>query len=65
MAVALEPEIVTRSELRPVTVELAGATTRGQTTVDWFGLTGRRPQAHLVLEVNARRFWTLMEAAVA
>jgi purine nucleosidase len=43
MAVALEPEIVTRSELRPVTVELAGATTRGQTTVDWFGLSGRRP----------------------
>ena len=35
MAVAVEPGIVTRSERRHVTVELAGPSTRGQTTVDW------------------------------
>src|SRR5262249_16063812 len=52
MAVALEPGIVTRSEHRHVAVELSGALTRGQTTVDWFNLGGGKPNANIILEVN-------------
>jgi purine nucleosidase len=65
MAVAVEPGIVTRSERRRVTVELAGRTTRGQTTVDWFGFGGGAPNADVVLEVDGDRFWQLMKAAIA
>jgi purine nucleosidase len=64
MAVAVEPGIVTRSERRHVTVELAGPATRGQTTVDWFGFGGGTPNADVVLEVDGDRFWELMKAAV-
>jgi purine nucleosidase len=64
MAVAVEPGIVTRSERRHVTVELAGPSTRGQTTVDWFGFGGGTPNVDVVLEVDGNRFWELMKAAV-
>jgi purine nucleosidase len=65
MAAALEPEIVTRSERRAVTVELNGTHTRGETTVDWFGLAGRAPNVNVILEVNFERFWEMMRASVA
>jgi len=53
MAVALEPDIVLKSEARYVQVELAGQHTRGYTAVDWFGLTGREPNAG-----NRTRTWS-------
>ena len=65
VAVAIEPDVVTLEETRAVAVELAGSHTRGQTTVDWFGLTGRTPHVRLVLQVDRDRFWTLMRNAVA
>ncbi len=65
MAVALEPEIVTKSERHRVTVELSGRTTRGQSTVDWFDATGEPPNVDVVLELDADRFWELMKAAAA
>jgi len=43
---------------------LAGHHTRGQTTVDWFDRTGHEPNVNLVLEVDAKRLWELMQAAV-
>jgi purine nucleosidase len=64
MAVALEPEIVVRAEARVVDIELGGQFTRGQTVVDWFDLTGRPPNANLVLEVNRDRFWELMQLSL-
>jgi purine nucleosidase len=64
VAVALEPGIVRKSELRYVQVELSGSLTRGQTTVDWFNLTQKAPNVDIVLEVDADRFWELMQAAV-
>jgi purine nucleosidase len=65
MAAALAPEIVTRSERRHVAVELAGRQTRGQTTVDWFGLGGEAPNTEVVLELDGDRFWEMMKASVA
>jgi purine nucleosidase len=64
VAVALEPDIVRKAETHYVQVELAGRHTRGQTTVDWFDRTGHEPNVNLVLEVDAKRLWELMQAAV-
>ena len=65
MAVALEPDLVTKRTQRPVTVELAGAHARGLTSVDWAGLTKQPATVDLVLEVDFERFWRLMQASVA
>ena len=61
MAVALEPDIVTKAEARHVAVELTGMYTRGQTTVDWRGRNGRTPNTNIILEVDTDRFFALME----
>jgi purine nucleosidase len=65
LAVALEPDIVQRAETRYVEIELAGQLTRGQTVVDWYGLTDRPHNTHLVLEVDRGRFWELMQLSLS
>ncbi len=65
MAVALEPEIVRRQEMHFVEIELSGRMTRGQTVVDWQGLTGRKPNARVVTEIDRDRFFDLMRLALA
>ncbi|MBL8093373.1 MAG: nucleoside hydrolase [Anaerolineales bacterium] len=61
MAVALEPEIVKHAEVRPVTIELHGRHTRGQTVIDWLGRGGKPANVEIVLEVDLQRFISLME----
>jgi purine nucleosidase len=62
IAAILEPDIVTHSEMHYVSVECSGA--RGQTTVDWHNLTGKEPNANIVLEVNRERFVELFMAGL-
>jgi purine nucleosidase len=64
VAVALEPDIVRKSQIHYVQVELGGQHTRGQTTVDWFNRTGLKPNVNLVLEIDSKRLWELIQAAV-
>lgn len=64
MAVALQPDIVTRSEVRHVAIELAGAHTRGATVVDWESRSGSPPNAHIVLDVDHARFEALVAASL-
>ncbi|MEO7050028.1 MAG: nucleoside hydrolase [Rhodanobacter sp.] len=64
MAVALEPSIVTRSEMRAVGVELDGRLTRGATVVDWADRLGRPAQANIVLEVDHARFAEMVRRAL-
>ena len=64
MAVALEPEIISRVEARYVEVELGGRQTRGQVVVDWFDITGQPPNANLVLEINQERFFEMMRLSL-
>ena len=64
VAAAIEPEIVTKAERRAVAVELHGTHTRGQTSVDWFGLTRRAPNVNLILHIDYERFWKMMRATV-
>ena len=61
MAVAVEPEIVTKSEKKHISIELHGSQTRGQTVVDWSGRTGRPANAEIILELDHERFIQLME----
>jgi inosine-uridine nucleoside N-ribohydrolase len=64
MAVALDPAIVTRSEIRAVTVELDGRLTRGATVVDWAARLGKPRQANIVLEVDHARFAAMVRRAL-
>ena len=61
MAVALEPDIVTKAEVRHVSVELTGMYTRGQTTTDWNQRNGRTANTNIILELDVDRFFALME----
>ena len=47
----LQPELF-RSEPVPVAVETEGTHTLGATVVDWWGVTGKPPNAHWVTEVD-------------
>lgn len=64
MAVALDPGIVRKAELRRVEVELNGAATRGATVVDWEGRLGRPANARIVLEVDQARFQAMVAQAL-
>ena len=47
----LQPELF-RAEPVPVAVETEGTHTLGATVVDWWGVTGRPPNAHWITEVD-------------
>lgn len=64
MAVALDPDIVIRSETRAVAVELDGRLTRGATVVDWAARLGQPAQANIVLEVDQGRFAAMVQRAL-
>jgi purine nucleosidase len=64
MAVALDPDMVTRSELRHVAVEMDGRLTRGATVVDWTGRLGRPANARIVMEVDQARFGAMVRRAL-
>jgi len=64
VAIAIDPTLITRAEHHHVEVELAGSTTRGQTTVDWYDLTGYPHNVNVILEIDKARFWELMQASV-
>jgi len=64
MAVALDPDMVTRAETRHVAIELDGRLTRGATVVDWHGRLGGKPNARIVLAVDQHRFGELIARAL-
>lgn len=54
VAAAIDPTLFTMQRL-PVIVDTGSDLTRGQTVVDWYGLTGRQANADVCLEVDADR----------
>jgi len=64
MAVALQPDIVTRAEDRHVAIELTGTHTRGATVVDWDRRLGHSANARIVLEVDHARFEALVASSL-
>jgi purine nucleosidase len=65
LAALIEPDFVLHREERHVRVELAGAITRGQSTVDWYGLAGQAANVSVVLDIDDARFLELLQAALA
>ena len=55
----LRPELF-RAEPVPVAVETAGTHTLGATVVDWWGVTGKPPNAHWVTEVDGEAVLDLL-----
>ena len=64
MAVLLEPDIVKKSEHLYVHVECGGEASRGMTALDWFGMTRKPANTHVILEVDKERFFDLLESIV-
>jgi len=64
MAVALQPDIVTRAEERHVAIELTGVHTRGATVVDWESRLAPAANARIVLDVDQARFEALVAAGL-
>lgn len=54
VAAAVDPTLMTVQRL-PVAVDTGSDLTRGQTVVDWYGLTGREANVDVCLEVDAQR----------
>jgi len=65
MAVALDRSIATRIERRNVVVETRGDYTVGQTVIDRLDLTGRAPNADVVVEASRSAFLRLLETRLA
>jgi purine nucleosidase len=64
MAVALDPAMITRAEIRHVAIELDGRLTRGATVVDWQRRLGHAPNARIVLDVDKDRFGAMIARAL-
>ena len=60
LAVTLEPDIVRTADDRHVAIELNGALTRGATVVDWDKRLGNPANARIVMDIDQRRFETLI-----
>jgi len=64
LAVALQPDLVTRAAERPIAIELDGTLTRGMTVVDWENRLGGAANARIVLDVDQARFEALVASAL-
>ena len=54
VAYAVDPTLMTTQRLA-VAIDTGGDLTRGQTVVDWYGMTGREPNVDVCLDVDAHR----------
>ena len=64
IAVALQPDLVTRAEDHHIAIELDGRLTRGATVVDWENRSGHAANARIVLAVDQARFEALVASAL-
>ena len=64
IAVALQPDLVTRAEDHHIAIELDGRLTRGATVVDWENRSGHAANTRIVLAVDQARFETLVASAL-
>ncbi|MEU4426323.1 nucleoside hydrolase [Actinoplanes sp. NPDC024001] len=63
VAAVIDPAVI-RTVAVPVTVELAGAHTRGATVVDLHHRTGQPPNAAVAVSLDVDAFWRLLMTAV-
>jgi len=65
MAVALEPDVATVVKHLRVDIETKSELTRGATVVDHLRVSGREPNADVVLEASRERFLEVLRAALS
>jgi len=64
MCVAIDDSIVTKEELRYVDVILGEGDARGQTMVDWLGVTKKPVNTRVVLRADQQRFRDMLREAL-
>ena len=64
IAVALQPDLVTRAEDHHIAIELDGRLTRGATVVDWENRSGHAANTRIVLAVDQARFEALVASGL-
>jgi len=64
IAVALQPDLVTRAEDHHIAIEFDGRLTRGATVVDWENRSGHAANTRIVLAVDQARFEALVASAL-
>jgi len=64
IAVALQPDLVTRAEDHHIAIEIDGRLTRGATVVDWENRSGHAANTRIVLAVDQARFEALVASAL-
>jgi purine nucleosidase len=64
IAVALQPEIATKTQTLFVAIETQSELCRGQSVVDHYSITGQEPNAEVVLKASRDRFWNMLCDAV-
>lgn len=65
MAITLQPALATHIAPHFVAVELNGAHTRGQTVIDYVGVTGKQPNVNIVTKVDMDGVFNLFKRALA
>jgi len=64
MAVALDPEVATKTSHLYVAIETDSELCRGQTVVDYLGATKHKPNVEIVLEASREKFLHILYDAV-
>ena len=64
MCVAIDDSIITKEETRYVDIILGEGDARGQTMVDWLGVTKKPANTRVVLRANQVRFQHMLRAAL-
>ena len=64
MAVAIEPDLITKSADLHVAVETHSELCRGQTVVDHLGMVNQKPNVKVIREVSREGFLALLHASV-
>jgi inosine-uridine nucleoside N-ribohydrolase len=65
MVAAIDPACVTQKESKYVEVELGGVHTRGQTCIDWYNVSKRKPNVDIVHAIRIERLEELLVAAIS
>jgi purine nucleosidase len=65
MAYAIDPSVATETRRLHCEVETAGSVTRGMVVMDLLGLTGREPNALVVMAADRERFLAMLRDSVS
>ena len=65
MAITLQPELIRQSSKHHVSVELNGALTRGQTVIDYTGISGKSPNVNVIQALDTDGVYEMFVRALS